>query len=160
MTTPSAVGPAPVSEPTHGCVRCGAQIPLDRSLCERCNPLGLEQPATSQAHGTVFVALIVAVVVLAVAGRAALSGVGPFRAEVVAVEPAAAGLAVTLAVANEGSKLGATTCQLTLAAKHGVGPSSVVLSPRIAPGERRQFTTTTERFGDQPVELAVACQAP
>ena len=129
-------------------------------MCERCNPLGLEQPATSQAHGTVFLALIVAVILLAVAGRAALSGVGPFRAEVVSVQPASPGLSVTLSVANEGSKQGSTTCQLTLAAKHGVGASSFVLSPRIAPGERRQFTMTTDRFGDRPVELAVQCQAP
>ena len=32
-------------EPTHGCVRCGAQIPIHESMCERCNPLGLKAPA-------------------------------------------------------------------------------------------------------------------
>ena len=25
---------------THACARCGAQVPLDVGLCERCNPLG------------------------------------------------------------------------------------------------------------------------
>jgi len=135
-------------------------VPLDVSLCERCNPLGLEQPATSQVHGTVFVALVVAIVVLAVAGRAALSGVGPFRADIVHVLPAGPGLAVTLAVLNEGNRAGATTCQLTVTANRGVGVSMIVQSPQIEPGQNREFTTTTERFGSQPVELSVACQSP
>ena len=44
---------APATEPTHGCVRCGAPVPIADGMCERCNPLGLKQPAASQAHGTV-----------------------------------------------------------------------------------------------------------
>src|SRR3954454_13007565 len=83
-------------EPTHPCVRCGRPVTLDESLCEECNPLGLSQPATSQAHGTVFLAIILAVVALAVAGRLAIAGVGPFRGEVSSVVPAPSGLAVTL----------------------------------------------------------------
>jgi ribosomal protein L40E len=47
--------------PTHGCVRCGARIPLAESMCERCNPLGLRAPAASQVHGTVFVGIVAAV---------------------------------------------------------------------------------------------------
>ena len=51
-TTPTpAAAPAP-AEPMHGCVRCGARIPISESMCERCNPLGLKAPAASQAHGT------------------------------------------------------------------------------------------------------------
>ena len=49
--------PDQVSGPTHGCVRCGAPIPIDDGMCERCNPLGLKQPAPSQAHGTVVIAV-------------------------------------------------------------------------------------------------------
>ena len=58
--------------------RCGARIPMSEAMCERCNPLGLKQPAASQAHGTVFLGIAVAVVVLAVVARLAVSGVGPF----------------------------------------------------------------------------------
>jgi hypothetical protein len=29
-------------------------------MCDRCNPLGLKQPAPSQAHGTVLLAIVVA----------------------------------------------------------------------------------------------------
>jgi hypothetical protein len=161
MTTPAAGAPSAASpELTHPCVRCGRAVPLEVSLCERCNPLGLEQPATSQAHGTVFLALVVAIVVLAVAGRAALSGVGPFRAQIVEVLPTASALTVTLEVANNGSKTGRTTCQLTRASSPGVGAAQVVQSPPIEPGQSRRFATTTDRFGDQPLALAVTCQDP
>ncbi len=159
MTIPSGATTRPVPEPTHACVRCGRPVPLDVSLCERCNPLGLEQPATSQVHGTVFVALLLAIVVLAVAGRAALSGIGPFTAQVVGVAAGSDGLAVTLEVRNDGSKSGTTSCRLTRAESRGVGASEIVLTPRIEPGENRRFTTTTGKFGPQPLNLAVDCQA-
>ena len=155
-TIPGATPRAP--EPTHPCVRCGRPVPLDVSLCEACNPLGLEQPATSQVHGTVFVALLLAIVLLAVAGRAALSGIGPFTAQVVGVAAASPGLAVTLDVRNEGSRTGTTSCRLTHAAGRGVGASEIVLTPQIEAGQNRRFTTTTGKFGTEPVELAVDCQ--
>jgi hypothetical protein len=129
-------------------------------MCERCNPLGLEQPATTQVHGTVFVALMLAIVVLAVAGRAVLSGVGPFRGEVRDVVPAAGGLEVTLLVSNDGSKTGATTCQLTRTANRGIGASEVVQTPQVGPGQPVEFTTTTNRFGTAATELSVVCSTP
>ncbi len=157
MTTPrGATERAP--DPTHACVRCGRPVPLDVSLCELCNPLGLQQPATSQVHGTVFVALLLAIVVLAVAGRAALSGIGPFTAQVIGVAAASPGLAVTLDVRNDGSKRGTTSCRLTRAATRGIGASEIVLTPQIEPGQNRRFTTTTGKFGAEPLELAVDCQ--
>jgi hypothetical protein len=96
----------PTDLPTHGCVRCGRRVPVSVALCEACNPLGLSQPAASQAHGTVFLAIGLAVIGLALLGRLALAGVGPFEGSVVAVEPAPGGLAVTLSVTNEGSRAG------------------------------------------------------
>ena len=80
-TTPTpAAAPAP-SEPMHGCVRCGARIPISESMCERCNPLGLKAPAASQAHGTAILGVAVAVVILAVVARLAVAGVGPCDVE-------------------------------------------------------------------------------
>src|SRR6266508_5372188 len=105
MTPATSSQPKPAAaEPTHACVRCGRPVPLDIARCDECNPLGLSQPATSQVHGTVFVAIVLAVVVLAVAGRVALSGVGPFSGQVTAVEAAPPGLVVTLSVRNENTK--------------------------------------------------------
>jgi hypothetical protein len=161
MSDPTAsLALAATPEPTHGCVRCGRRIPLDRSMCETCNPLGLEQPATTQVHGTAFVAIVVGFVLLAVAARAVISGVGPFREQIVEVLPVAAGLTVTVEVANEGTRGGSATCQLTLAERGGLGASEVVLSPQVPPGESRRFATTTDAFGDRPVALAVVCQDP
>ena len=130
------------------------------SLCERCNPLGLQQPAASQVHGTVFVALIAAIVVLAVLGRASVAGIGPFQGEVRQVLPVEAGLAVTLAVHNDGSKRGVSTCRLTATANRGVGASVVVQSPEIEPGQLLEFTTTTDQFGRQATPLSVECSGP
>ena len=48
---------------THPCARCGAPVALDVGLCERCNPLGLKDSASSQVHGTVFLAVGLAIAV-------------------------------------------------------------------------------------------------
>src|SRR5690242_13721639 len=76
--SPASPGPNPVpatgpaAQPlTHPCARCGAPVPLDVGLCERCNPLGLKDSASSQVHGTVFVAVGLAVVVLAIVAHLA-----------------------------------------------------------------------------------------
>ncbi|HEY0443007.1 MAG TPA: hypothetical protein VGC90_02190 [Candidatus Limnocylindrales bacterium] len=146
--------------PAHPCVRCGRTVAADVSLCELCNPLGLSQPATSQAHGTVFVAIIGAVVALAVAGKLVLAGVGPFQADVSGVTTATAGLAVELAVHNEGSKAGSTTCRITEASRGGTGPAAVVQTPRVDPGSTLRFSTSLTEFGTEPLALAVSCQSP
>ncbi|HEV8489567.1 MAG TPA: hypothetical protein VGQ58_07240 [Candidatus Limnocylindrales bacterium] len=160
---PEALPSAPPvrgSNATHPCVRCGRPVPLDVALCERCNPLGLSDPAASQAHGTVFLAIVIGVVLLAVAGRLALSGIGPFEARITAVEAAPAGLAVTVDVRNEGTKAGPTTCRITDPANRGVGPAAIVQSPPVEAGQSRSFTATIGQFGVSPRPLAVVCEAP
>ena len=82
----SAPTPLP-AQSMHGCVRCGARIPISESMCEQCNPLGLQAPSASQAHGTVFLAIAAAVVILAVLARLALDNVGPFTSQVTSVQP-------------------------------------------------------------------------
>jgi len=56
----------PTTEPTHPCARCGAPVGQGVGLCERCNPLGLRDSAASQVHGSVFIAVTLAVIVLIV----------------------------------------------------------------------------------------------
>jgi hypothetical protein len=157
---PARGGAVPTDLPTHGCVRCGRRVPVSVALCEACNPLGLSQPAASQAHGTVFLAIGLAVIGLALLGRLALAGVGPFEGSVVAVEPAPGGLAVTLSVTNEGSRAGATTCRIYDPSIPGIGPESAqVLSPRIEPGATVTFTKTIGELGSVPRPLAAACRS-
>jgi hypothetical protein len=160
MPTSMSVTPKAAPEQTHPCVRCGRQVSLDESLCEFCNPLGLSQPATSQAHGTVFVAIVAAVVILAVAGRLALSGVGPFHGEVAGVTTSATGLAVALTVRNDGTKEGSTTCRITETSRAGTGPAAVVLTPHVAAGQSLTFSTSVEQFGTTVLPLAVDCHSP
>ena len=97
--------------PTHPCVRCGRPTAIDRGLCEECNPLGLRDASSSQVHGTVFIGVLVAIVVLAVIGRVALSGVGPFTAVIGSVQPAAEGLTVTFDGDEHGNVVGSDDVQ-------------------------------------------------
>lgn len=135
-------------------------MPVDVALCERCNPLGLSDPASSQAHGTVFLAIVLGVVFLAVAGRLALSGIGPFDAQVTGVDAAPAGLVVSIDVHNQGTKAGPTTCRITDPANRGVGPAAIIQSPPVEPGQSRSFTATIGQFGASPRPLVIACEAP
>lgn len=166
-TSPSAsgsLGAAASAEPTHGCVRCGAPVAAGVGLCERCNPLGLRDAASSQAHGTAFIAVAVGIVILAVVARLAVSGIGPFPASVGSVTPVAtgqaAGLAVNLTVTNEGASTGQTTCRIFDPADQGGGPSAFVLSPRIEPGATIDFTPTIVEFGGTPRAFQVECRTP
>jgi len=149
----------PAAAPTHACVRCGAPVPLDVAMCERCNPLGLSQPASSQAHGTVFLGIVLAVVGLGLAGRLALQGVGPFSASVSSVSAAEGGLSVTLRVRNDGSRAGATTCRITDRAGAGTR-AGFVTTPNLDPGETATVTATVTELGTEPRLLSAECSTP
>ena len=56
--------------------------------------------------------IAIAVILMAVAGRLAFVGVGPFKGDLVTVAASGDGLAVTLMVTNQGTSAGATTCVL------------------------------------------------
>ena len=159
MALPPASAAVP-AEPTHPCIRCGRPTPLQDALCEECNPLGLKQPSATQVHGIAVLGLVAAVVILAVLARSAVNGVGPFHGQVKGVAAADGGLAVTLLVANDGTKAGATTCRVIEASGEVGGPGELVQTPPIQPGSDRLFTTTVTKFGTAPVDLAVDCQSP
>jgi hypothetical protein len=148
------------AEPTHTCVRCGRPTALDRGLCEECNPLGLKDVASSQVHGTVFVGVLAAIVLLAVFARFAVSGVGPFVPSIAAVLPSGDGLEITLSVTNTGSAAGQTTCRVSDPSRQGVGSSALMLSPRVEPGETISFTRRVLDFGSTPIQLAAECSSP
>ena len=154
--TPSALPVAP--EPLHGCVRCGAQIPVSEAMCERCNPLGLKQPAASQAHGTVFVGIALAVVLLAVVARLTVSGVGPFSGGISKVVADPGGLRISISVTNEGSNAGSTTCRVGDPAIRGIGPETAfVSSPVIQPGQSVTFDAVVASLGTTVKPLTADC---
>ena len=159
--TPVSLASAPApTEPTHPCARCGAPVGPGIGLCERCNPLGLRDSSASQAHGTAFIGVAIAVIALAFVARLAFAGVGPFPATVDAVDPVAGGLAVTVTVTNAGDATGQTTCRLTDPTDSGISTSALMLSPRIEAGGSATFTGTVTEFGTAPIALRVECRTP
>ena len=160
MTPTPAVAPAVRRElePTHPCIRCGRPgVPADAGLCELCNPLELSQPSATQMHGIAAVGIIAFIFVLAVAGRAALSGTGPFVGTISAVDPVPTGLAVTLSVRNEGSKATAITCAIAETPVRVGGATQVVQTPLIPSGGTVEFTAVLTKLGTTPIPLAANC---
>jgi hypothetical protein len=95
------------------CIKCGREVGADESLCAICNRAGMAAPSASQYHGTVVVAIVLAVVGLAVAASLSMRGVGPYSAVVRDVLPGeTAGYAVIVEVTNDGSAEGRAKCQV------------------------------------------------
>jgi hypothetical protein len=162
---PVTTTPAPAVrrelEPTHPCIRCGRPgVPADDGLCELCNPLELSQPSATQMHGIAAVGIIAFIVVLAVVGRAALSGTGPFEGRVGTIAEAAGGLAITISVTNQGSKATSTTCAIAEAPARAGGPVQVVQTPLVQPGATVSFLAVVTKFGTTPISLAADCSSP
>jgi hypothetical protein len=160
MPAPATLAPVPAPQ-THPCARCGAPVALDVGLCERCNPLGLKDSASSQVHGTVFIAVGLAVAALAVAGHIAVSNIGPFAARVTAIRPGSpnAGSIATLEVRNEGGAAGIATCRLTDPTDRGLLDSAIVYSPRIEPGATITFDGVVT-FAVRGSTVNVTCSGP
>jgi hypothetical protein len=159
MTAPSTPVPSQAPVHTHPCARCGAPVGLEIGLCERCNPLGLRDSASSQVHGTVFVAVGLAVAGLAIAAHLAVSGIGPFVASVSNLRVDDGTLMVSIQVTNEGTSAGTTTCRVTDPAARS-GQQAFVMSPRIAPQETITFDDELAAFGTEIRPLDVECSAP
>ena len=116
-------------------------------------------PSASQYHGTVAVAIVLAVAGLALAASLSLRGVGPYGAEVVRVEPAQpAGYAITYAVTNEGTKAGRAKCQLVALDADGqqLRTRSTVTS-QIAGGASAQLSETIPGLQVEPESVTVSC---
>ncbi len=159
MTAPATTPASPVQ--THPCARCGEPVGLDAGLCERCNPLGLKDSASSQVHGTVFLGVGLAIVGLAIVAHLAVAGIGPFNAQVTAMRPGstAGSLIATIELRNDGQTTGSATCRLTDPADPGLIRSTVVYSPRVAGGGTVTFEQEVD-YGSVDRPLNVSCSGP
>ena len=62
----------PTSRERRSCIKCGREVGPDVTICEVCNRAGMATPSASQYHGTVVVAIVLAVAALAIAGIASV----------------------------------------------------------------------------------------
>ena len=158
---PAAPGTSPATGATHPCARCGAAVPLDVGLCESCNPLGLKDSASSQVHGSVFLAIGVAVAALAIGAHFAVSGIGPFASAVTSMRAGSTPDAVvaTIQVSNQGTSEGSATCRITDPQDRGTIHSDVVYTARIPPGQTVTFDHESP-FGSVDRPFDISCRGP
>lgn len=149
----------PTSPSVRRCIKCDNEVGPEESMCAVCLRAGMTAPAASQYHGTIAVAIIAAVAALAVAASLSLRGVGPYEASVVDARPGHSGVAVTLSVANEGTRAGRAKCRITARDSSGrmIGTLNV-LSGQIAGGASLVFEEALPGLAAVPDELAVSCQ--
>jgi hypothetical protein len=139
-------------------VRCGARIPIEESMCERCNPLGLKAPAASQAHGIAIAGIGAAIVIMAVVARFTIAGIGPFSSTVAGVIVDPAGLRVTVSVTNEGTRSGSTTCRIEDPSLRGIGPEAqFVESPVVGAGQTATFDVVVTSLGSTVRPVTADC---
>jgi predicted nucleic acid-binding Zn ribbon protein len=150
-------GPRP-EEPRH-CIKCGREVGADESICELCNRAGMATPSATQYHGTVVVAIVLAVAALAVAASLSLRGVGPYGAEIVRVEPREPiGYAITYAVTNEGTRPGRAKCQLIALAADGRRLRSIAtVTSQIAGGASAELTESVPGLEVEPDSVTISC---
>ena len=141
------------------CIKCGRAIGSDESLCRQCNRAGMATPSASQYHGTVVVAIVLAVAGLAVAASLSMRGVGPYGAEVrdvVAADPI--GYTITIAVTNEGSRPGRAKCEL-VALDDGGRPLRTrgAVTSQITGGGTVELTETIAGLEVEPASVTASC---
>ena len=147
------------SRPPRSCYKCGRQIGPDETICAVCNRAGMATPSATQYHGTIVVAIVVGVVLMALAASWSLRGIGPFRGEALrwGSDPPDA-VVVEVEVTNEGTREGRAKCQLT--ARDG---SNLVLrirstiSPPVQGGDAVTFSERIPGLSQPPASVTVSC---
>lgn len=147
-----------MSAETRNCIKCGREIGADESICEVCNRAGMVAPSASQYHGTVAVAIVLAVAALAIAASLSFRGVGPYAAQVNEVHAADPGWSITFAVTNEGTRAGRAKCQLVALGDAGerLRTRSAITLP-IEGGATAEQTETIPGLQVEPAEVTVSC---
>ena len=149
----------PTSAPeTRHCIKCGRDVGEEESLCAVCNRAGMATPSATQYHGTIAVAIVLAVAGLAWAAGSALEGVGPYAAEVRQVTAADVGYDIGYAVTNEGTRSGRAKCQLIALDEDGrpLRRTNEITGP-IGGGETLAESVAIPGLDEEPDEVTVRC---
>jgi hypothetical protein len=145
--------------PLRNCYKCGRQIGPDQTICEVCNRAGMATPSATQYHGTIVVAIVAGVVIMAIAASLSLRGIGPFRGETLgwSDDPPDA-VVVELKVTNEGTREGRAKCELTARdASDLVLRIRSTVSPEVRGGGTVTFTERIPGLPLAPASVAVSC---
>lgn len=151
-------GPRSLDEPRH-CIKCGREIGPDETICGVCNRAGMATPSASQYHGTIVVAIVLAIAALAIAASLSLRGVGPYAADIRDVAVAdPGGYDITYAVTNEGTRPGRAKCQLVATGESGQRfRARSTITSQIAGGATAELTETIAELEVEPASVSVDC---
>lgn len=146
--------------PPRNCYKCGRQIGPDETICDVCNRAGMATPSATQYHGTIVVAIVAGVVIMAVAASLALRGIGPFQGRALGWSPDPPdAVVVQVQVANQGTKNGRAKCQLSaLDAAGRVLREVSSVSPSVSGGASVTFEERMPGLPAPPVSIAVKCR--
>ena len=156
MRAPATLDP----RPQRNCYKCDREIGPDESICDVCNRAGMATPSPTQYHGTIVVAIVAGVALMAIAASLAMRGIGPFRADAASFHVDDQGAVVATArVTNEGTKAGRAKCQFTArdAAGGTLGVASTT-SLQTAAGASSRVSALIPGVAGQPASVTVTCQ--
>jgi hypothetical protein len=145
--------------PPRNCYKCGRQIGPDETICEVCNRAGMATPSATQYHGTIVVAIVAGVVIMAIAASLSLRGIGPFRGQALRWQSDPPdGVVVEVQVTNEGTRAGRAKCQLIArdAAGNELRTRSSV-SPQVPAGGTITFTDRIPGLATTPDSVGASC---
>ena len=147
------------TRPPRNCYKCGREIGPDETICEVCNRAGMATPSATQYHGTIVVAIVAGVVLMAVAASWSLRGIGPFHGEALGWDGAPPdAVVVELAVTNQGTREGRAKCQLTARdASNLVLRIRSTVSPPIDGGATITYSERIPGLAQPPASVLVSC---
>jgi len=145
--------------PPRHCYKCGREIGPDETICSICNRAGMATPSATQYHGTIVVAIVAGVVILAIAASLSVRGIGPFTGAVLAVRADPPdGVLVTVQVTNQGSREGRAKCQLTARDASGqVLRIRAAISPPVPGGGTITFEEQVPNVTAEPASVEASC---
>lgn len=150
---------APAPADSRRCIKCGREVGPDESICAVCNRAGMATPSATQYHGTIVVAVVLAVAALAVAASLSQRGVGPYAAEIRdVVDERPVGYAVTFAVTNEGTRTGRAKCQVVALNQSGQRlRARNTVTEQIPGGASIETSATLPGLEDEPADVTITC---
>ncbi len=145
--------------PMRQCYKCGREIGPDETICSVCNSAGMATPSPTQYHGTIVVAIVAGVVLLAVWASLAMSGIGPYEATVLHfVADPPDGAIVSVQVNNLGTRPGRAKCALEAQNAAGIAIRiRSAVSPQVPAGGSLTFDDRIAGLTETPARVTVTC---